>query len=89
MADFKALLFRAGFMNFGKLDRKAICDFLLVPERTLERWLTKMHHAPAPFGCLKCGLLAACPTIAIGASFAFAVTAICGRPAATSTPPNT
>ena len=46
MADFKALLFRAGFMNFGKLDRKAICDYLLVSERTLERWIYK--NAPCP-----------------------------------------
>ncbi|MEI5638055.1 MULTISPECIES: hypothetical protein [unclassified Pseudoalteromonas] len=46
MADFKTLLFRAGFMNFGRLDRKQVCDFLLVPERTLERWLSK--NAPCP-----------------------------------------
>ncbi|QTH71661.1 hypothetical protein [Pseudoalteromonas xiamenensis] len=46
MTDFKTLLFRAGFMNFGKLERKAICEFLLVSERTLERWLSK--NVPCP-----------------------------------------
>ncbi len=46
MTDFKTLLFRAGFMNFGKLDRKSACEFLLVSERTFERWLS--HGTPCP-----------------------------------------
>ena len=36
---FKDLLFRAGFMNFGKLNRKAATEFLHVTERTLDRWI--------------------------------------------------
>jgi len=36
MDTVKNLLFRAGFMNFGKLDRKATMEFLLInSERTL------------------------------------------------------
>ena len=39
MTNFKQLLFRAGFMNFGKLDRKAAMDFLAIKtERTLDLW---------------------------------------------------
>ena len=44
--DFKTLLFRAGFMNFGKLDRKQACTFLHVTERTLDRWI--MNNKPCP-----------------------------------------
>ena len=41
MIDFKQLLFRAGFMPLGKLNRRAAMDFLYIKsERTLERWLS-------------------------------------------------
>ncbi|ASD67026.1 hypothetical protein [Pseudoalteromonas piscicida] len=46
MTDFKNLLFRAGFMNFGKLNRKQVCEFLMVKERTLERWISKNKPCP-------------------------------------------
>lgn len=46
MTDFKTLLFRAGFMNFGKLDRVRVCDFLCVSERTLERWISDNKPCP-------------------------------------------
>ncbi|WP_462151454.1 hypothetical protein [Pseudoalteromonas xiamenensis] len=46
MTDFKTLLFRAGFMNFGKLNRKSACEFLLVSERTFERWLSQGTPCP-------------------------------------------
>ncbi|MFC0117400.1 hypothetical protein ACFFK7_05665 [Pseudoalteromonas xiamenensis] len=46
MTDFKTLLFRAGFMNFGKLDGKSACEFLLVSERTFERWLSQGTPCP-------------------------------------------
>ncbi|MCP5005672.1 MAG: hypothetical protein GY941_17315 [Planctomycetes bacterium] len=47
MTDFKQLLFRAGFMNFGKLDRRAAMDFLLInSERTLERWIKDNKPCP-------------------------------------------
>ncbi|WP_017217406.1 hypothetical protein [Pseudoalteromonas sp. NJ631] len=46
MTDFKELLFRAGFMNFGKLNRKQVCEFLLVKERTLERWISQNKPCP-------------------------------------------
>ena len=47
MTDFKQLLFRAGFMNFGKLDRRAAMDFLLInSERTLERWISENKPCP-------------------------------------------
>ena len=37
MTNFKQLLFRAGFMNFGKLDRRAAMEFLFInSERTLQ-----------------------------------------------------
>lgn len=44
--DFKTLLFRAGFMNFGKLDRKGATAFLHVTERTLDRWI--LNNTPCP-----------------------------------------
>lgn len=47
MDTFKNLLFRAGFMNFGKLDRKATMEFLLInSERTLERWVSTNKPCP-------------------------------------------
>ncbi|WP_462163044.1 hypothetical protein [Pseudoalteromonas xiamenensis] len=46
MTDFKTLLFRAGFMNFGKLNRVQVCDFLCVSERTLERWIADNNPCP-------------------------------------------
>jgi len=47
MDTFKNLLFRAGFMNFGKLDRRAAMEFLLVnSERTLERWISTNKPCP-------------------------------------------
>lgn len=47
MTNFKQLLFRAGFMNFGKLDRRAAMDFLLIKsERTLERWIADNKPCP-------------------------------------------
>ncbi|GAB0111905.1 hypothetical protein [Pseudoalteromonas distincta] len=47
MDTFKNLLFRAGFMNFGKLDRRAAMEFLLMnSERTLERWISTNKPCP-------------------------------------------
>ncbi|MBQ4860350.1 hypothetical protein J8L98_01430 [Pseudoalteromonas sp. MMG013] len=46
MTDFKQLLFRAGFMNFGKLDRKGAAKFMYTTERTLDRWITTNKPCP-------------------------------------------
>ncbi|MBG9993332.1 hypothetical protein I6F47_19965 [Pseudoalteromonas sp. NZS37] len=47
MTNFKNMLFRAGFMNFGKLDRRATMDFLYIKsERTLERWIKDNNPCP-------------------------------------------
>ena len=47
MSNFKQLLFRAGFMNFGKLDRRTTMEFLHIKsERTLERWIA--NNTPCP-----------------------------------------
>lgn len=47
MSDFKHLLFRAGFMNMGKLDRTAAMEFLFInSERTLERWISTNKPCP-------------------------------------------
>ncbi|RZD19850.1 DUF3653 domain-containing protein [Pseudoalteromonas sp. MEBiC 03485] len=54
MTDFKQLLFRAGFMNFGKLDRKATMAFLLLKsERTLERWISTNNPCPRAVAMLE------------------------------------
>lgn len=54
MTDFKQLLFRAGFMNFGKLDRRAAMDFLLIKsERTLERWISTNNPCPRAIAMLE------------------------------------
>lgn len=54
MTDFKLLLFRAGFMNFGKLDRKAIMGFLFIKsERTLERWVQTNNPCPRAVAMLE------------------------------------
>ena len=47
MTNFKNMLFRAGFMNFGKLDRRATMEFLHIKsERTLERWIKDNNPCP-------------------------------------------
>jgi hypothetical protein len=47
MSTFKNLLFRAGFMNFDKLDKRAVMEFLLInTERTLERWISTDKPCP-------------------------------------------
>ena len=47
MAKFKDLLFRAGFMNFGKLDKSAAKEFLQInSDRTLQRWLNDKSPCP-------------------------------------------
>lgn len=47
MQTFKNLLFRAGFMDFGRLDRRAAMEFLLInSERTLERWISTDRPCP-------------------------------------------
>lgn len=54
MTNFKQLLFRAGFMNFGKLDRKAAMDFLAIKtERTLERWIADNKPCPRAVAMLE------------------------------------
>ncbi|MAD77131.1 MAG: hypothetical protein CML20_20500 [Rheinheimera sp.] len=54
MADFKQLLFRAGFMNFGRLDRRAAMDFLFIKsERTLERWIAENKPCPRAVAMLE------------------------------------
>lgn len=50
---FKDLLFKAGFMNFGKLKRKEICEFLHITERTLDRWISKNNACPRAVHMLK------------------------------------
>ncbi|MCH2086368.1 MAG: phage protein [Pseudoalteromonas sp.] len=47
MTNFKQLLFRAGFMSFGRLDRRAAMEFLSInTERTLERWIANDNPCP-------------------------------------------
>jgi len=54
MTDFKQLLFRAGFMNFGKLDRRAAMEFLFInSERTLERWIAENKPCPRAVAMLE------------------------------------
>lgn len=54
MTDFKKLLFRAGFMNFGKLDRSAAMEYLHIKsERTLERWLSNNKPCPRAVAMLQ------------------------------------
>lgn len=54
MTDFKQLLFRAGFMNFGKLDRRAAMTFLFInSERTLERWIAENKPCPRAVAMLE------------------------------------
>jgi len=54
MTNFKELLFRAGFMNFGKLDRKATMTFLHInSERTLERWIKDNKPCPRAVAMLE------------------------------------
>lgn len=51
--EFSELLFKAGFMNFGKLQRKNICKFLHITERTLDRWISKNSPCPRAVQMLK------------------------------------
>ncbi|KPH92342.1 hypothetical protein AMS57_02110 [Pseudoalteromonas undina] len=54
MTNFKQLLFRAGFMNFGKLDRRAVMEFLFInSERTLERWIKDNKPCPRAVAMLE------------------------------------